>query len=92
MIHAVNERMKAKVNSNSKYIKTIPNLMSTLQPLFTGGCPDIMVLVVAAHHCIHTKTRCFSSQQIFIHAYSRMNVGVHFLELIRQILIANINL
>ena len=79
MIHAVNERVKTKVNSNSNF-RAIPYKHTS-----TGGCPDILVLVVATHHCIHTKTRHFSSWQFFLHAYSRMNVGVHFLELICQI-------
>ena len=55
MICAVNERVKAEVNSD---IRAIPDLTSTLQRHSTGGCPDILVLVL---DCIRTKTRHFSS-------------------------------
>ena len=83
---AVNKRAKAEVNSKGKQIRAIPDLMSTLQPLFTGGCPDILVLVVATHHCIYTELIIsWSSRRFVTRMYSQwMNVGVHFLALICQ--------
>ena len=89
MIHAVNERVKAKVNSNSNF-RAIPDLTSRSQPLSTGVYLDILVLMVAVHHCIHTKTRHFSSR-VAICVQSN-ECGVLFLARICQILIANVDL